>query len=281
MHFRTLHNGVKMPLIGLGTWQLNDAQKTGLVVRKAIEIGYRHIDTASIYRNEHLIGPVLTQCYREHLITRKELFICSKIPPTKIHTTDSILETFSKTLSDLETDYVDLLLIHWPGAAKISVDNHEKLQEIRLNAWGVLEKLYNEGKCKAIGVSNFKLSHLQPMIEKIKIIPHVNQIEYHPLYWKQYAGLEEFCKKHNIVIEGYSPFGRGAVMEKGVSSAQALQWSAFGHGVAVLPKSENFERLKANFESIEHGNQLSQQDMERIDALDDNTKVCWDPETIA
>ncbi|KAL0488300.1 9,11-endoperoxide prostaglandin H2 reductase [Acrasis kona] len=273
----TLSNGVKMPMIGLGTWQMKEPVTTRNTIQKAIDIGYRHIDTANIYKNEHIIGEIL-ELNKELL--RSDLFITSKVPPTRVQNSEQVLSTFNKTLQDLKTDYVDLYLIHWPGASKVKPTNADKLEQIRLTTWSVLEQLYEQGKCRAIGVSNFNEDHLSSFIEKVKIKPHVNQIEYHPLFWKRHSKLEAICKDNNIVLQGYSPFAQGAIFEYGITSGQALKWCVFERNVVVLPKSIHEERLKDNFMSIQDGEGLSKTESDKINMLNVTKRVCWDPDTI-
>ncbi|KAG2392962.1 hypothetical protein C9374_009539 [Naegleria lovaniensis] len=297
-----LHNGVKMPIIGLGTWEVNQSPQCEQCIFNAIEIGYRHIDTACIYRNEKLIGQVLKQCIfespqKQHSenthhskLNREDLFITSKLPPTRVQSEDIIRETFMTSLEELQLSYLDCYLIHWPGTSKLKVTSDQNRLN-RIATWRVLEKLYREGKTRSIGVSNFTYQHMIELLEDIQsredgIIPHVNQIEYHPLLYKTHAQLEDLCKQHSIIIQAYSPLAHGELMQGKygqVTSRECLQW-ILQRGHVILPRSIKRNHLEENFKAVTDwaSNIIEDQSrLKRLDQLVENeVRICWNPETI-
>jgi diketogulonate reductase-like aldo/keto reductase len=260
-----LNNGVKMPQLGLGTWQATSDEVYNAVL-DALKEGYRHIDTARIYGNEADIGRAI----KDSKVPRKDLFVT-----TKLWNTDhsDIEKALNDSLKRLGLDYVDLYLMHWP------------VKE-RLNSWKVMEKLYKSGKCKAIGVSNFTVSHLQELLTVAKVKPAVNQFELTPyLYQKD---LCEFCKKNKIQVESYSPLSRGYRLQDSKlikiankynkSTPQILIRWQLQHGFVTIPKSKTHQRIKENSNVFDF--KISKEDMNKLDRFNEDLRLCWDPNQI-
>ncbi|MFE4427220.1 aldo/keto reductase [Peribacillus butanolivorans] len=265
----TLHNGVKMPQLGFGVFKVKNGSETVESVKKAIEVGYRSIDTAAVYENEEGVG----QAIRESGISREELFITSKVWNTD-QGYETTLQAFDDSLKRLGLEYLDLYLIHWPGKDKY------------LETWKALEKLYNEGKVKSIGVSNFHVHHLEKLLENSEIKPVVNQIELHPLLTQ--VEIRDYCEKHDIKVEAWSPLGRGSLIEEptinhiakkhGKSSAQVLIRWHLQHEIVVIPKSITPSRIEENAQVFDFS--LSLNEMNQIDALNKNERFGSNPDEI-
>ena len=254
-----LNNGTYIPSIGFGT-SLVTGDECIRVIKNAIEIGYRHIDTASVYENEIEIG----QAIKQSSVDRKDLFITSKVWKDSMGY-DSTLKSFENSLQNLGLEYIDLFLIHWPN---------NKDEKLNIDTWKALEKLYKEGKVKAIGVSNFLKHHLEKLLDNCNIVPMVNQIEFHPgLIRKETI---EFCKEKNIVVEAWAPLGKGKMLSNetlikvaqkyNVSTAQlCLKW-CLQNNVIPLPKSENKERMKQNLDLFNF--EILEEDMNLINNME-------------
>lgn len=190
----TLHNGVKMPWFGLGVFKVEEGSQVVESVKAAIKNGYRSIDTAAIYQNEEGVGKGI----KEAGVPREELFITSKVWNSD-QGYEKTLAAFDETLRKLGLDYLDLYLIHWPGKDKYK------------DTWRALEKLYKDGRVKAIGVSNFNVHHLESLLEDAEIKPMVNQVEFHPRLTQ--AELRDYCKKQGIQVEAWSPLMQGKLLD--------------------------------------------------------------------
>jgi diketogulonate reductase-like aldo/keto reductase len=266
----TLHNGVKMPWMGLGVFKVTDGEEVIQSVKAAIRNGYISIDTASFYKNEEGVG----QAIRESGVPREELFITTKLWNAD-QGYESTLEAFEASLNKLGLDYLDLYLIHWPGKDKYK------------ETWRAFEQLYKQGRVRAIGVCNFQVHHLEDLIASAEIKPMVNQVEFHPhLTQKE---LLAFCKKEGIQLEAWSPLKQGQLLNDSVlldiahkynkSVAQViLRWD-LQHGVITIPKSVKEQRMIDNSNVFDF--ELSSEDMEKIDGLNQDSRAGSHPDTMS
>jgi diketogulonate reductase-like aldo/keto reductase len=254
-----LNNGVEIPRLGLGVYQTPTGEATLNAVRYALKIGYRHIDTASLYGNEGDVGSVV----RESGIRREEVFVT-----TKVWNSDqgygSTLTACERSLRRLGLSYVDLYLIHWPVQGK------------NKDTWKAMIQLLREGKARAIGVSNYEIFRLEEILQNFDVVPSVNQVEFHPFLYQE--ELLQFCKSNRIQLEAYSPLTRGEKLNHpmlmslakkyGKISAQILiRWS-LQHGLVVIPKSIHENRIKENSQVFDF--QLEEKDMELLNSLNED-----------
>ena len=272
-----LSNGVRIPCIGLGTWQVPDDHELIAHIHDAIEIGYRHIDTAHIYGNERCVGEAVRTCG----LPREKIFVTSKLWNTDRGYKET-LAAFDLTLQTLGLEYLDLYLIHWPAAKGEPMT----WQSINSGTWRAMEEIYKSGRVRAIGVSNFLIHHLVPLLARANIAPMVNQLEFHPGYMQQPT--VQFCQQRGIQVCAWSPLGRGALIRHpvlcelgqkyGVSSAQiSLRW-CLQHGTVALPKSLNPQRRRQNADLFSFT--LSDEDMERLDNLPQTGFSGLDPDHV-
>jgi diketogulonate reductase-like aldo/keto reductase len=261
-----LNNGIKMPWLGLGVFLAQDGKEVENAVRWALETGYRSIDTAAIYGNEQGVGTAI----RQSGITREEIFLTTKVWNNSLRN-GKVQRAFEDSLRRLEIDYIDLYLIHWP------------VEGFFLEAWSDLEKIYQSGRAKAIGVSNFMIPHLKELLDHSQLIPAVNQVEFHP-YLVQ-PDLLKFCRDHQIQVEAWSPLMKGQIFNVSEiiqltekykkSPAQiALRWN-LQHQVVTIPKSVKKDRILEN--SLIFDFELSESDMTLLDSLDCGRRVGPDP----
>ena len=267
-NFKVLSNGVKMPSIGFGTYKSGNDEETAKIVKYALKIGYRQIDTASFYGNEVGIGNGI----KESGINREDIFLVTKLWNDD-HGYDKTIEAFNKSLERLQVNYIDLYLVHWPN-------------KLNAETWKAFEYLYRTGKVKAIGVCNFKIGHLEELKKTAEIMPMVNQIELHPQSSKNH--MLSYCEENDIQLVAWSPIMRGKLFSnklmidlsekyKKTKAQIILRWHV-QKGIIPIPKSSNEERIKENLSIFNF--ELSNDDMIAIDLLNegDNVSVSGVPE---
>lgn len=264
-----LNTGISMPVLGLGTYQLTEESAVVQTIQDAVGMGYRMFDTASSYKNEEMVGKAIRECK----IPRSELFITTKIWNTA-QRIGNVEGAFERSLERLGVEYVDLYLIHWP------------VPGCYLDTWHVMEDILKSGRAKAIGVSNFNEIQLTDLLEHSKVIPAVNQIEYHPLLNRD--SLRQFCQKNGIAVQAYAPLARGAYLNRDVilriaekhfrSAAQiGLRWLV-QKGCSVIPKTCQLDRLLENTQIFDF--ELSDDEMSMIDSLNENFHASSVPEDL-
>jgi diketogulonate reductase-like aldo/keto reductase len=263
-----LNTGDKMPEIGFGTWKISNQKDAKKAVKTAIKVGYKLIDTAKIYGNEEGVGEGI----KEGGVDRAELFVTTKLWNDD-QGYESGLKAFDESLKRLGLEYVDLYLIHWPGTDR------------RAEAWKALQEIQTQGLAKNIGVSNYTVRHLEEVLSSSKVVPAVNQIEFHPFIYEDQKEVLEYCKKNKIVVEAYSPLARARDMENttlhaiavrhGKTIAQVMLRWAIQHGTVPIPKSTNPGRTKENIEVFDFD--LAEEEMNTINRLSTNKRVTWDP----
>jgi methylglyoxal/glyoxal reductase len=255
----SLNNGVEIPRLGLGVYQSPPGKATRRAVKYALEIGYRHIDTAQLYGNEADVGSAL----RESGIKREEVFITTKVW-NSYQGYDSTLQACEQSLRRLGMTYVDLYLIHWP------------VQGMSLDTWRAMVQSLQTGKARSVGVSNYTVELLQEILQNSDVVPAVNQVEFHPFLYQKH--MLSFCEKNSIQLEAYSPLTRGyrlnhptilaVAKEHNKTPAQVLiRWS-LQHGLVVIPKSIHEDRIRENSQVFDF--HLGHEDMKLLDSLNEN-----------
>lgn len=264
MNSYVLRNGVGIPAIGLGTWQITDKEQLSCIINEAVNVGYRHFDTAAAYGNEIALGKTL-QCIK----TNRENYIIADKLWNSCRGYEEAQEACKKSLRKLKLDYLDVYMIHWPASMKL----YDNWKEINAETWRALETLYHNGYIRAIGVCNFKKHHLEALKESAKEMPMINQVEFHPgMYGEE---LLSYCRDNSILMEASSPLGNGKILRQelllklaekyGRTPAQiCLRW-ALDKGLSVIPKSGNLERIKSNFQVFDF--EIDETETAKIDAI--------------
>lgn len=264
-----LSNGLKMPWLGFGVWQVKEGDEVEKAVKHAIQTGYRSIDTAAIYGNEEGVGKAI----KKSGISREQLFITTKVWNSD-QGFEQTLKAFEDSKTKLQLDYLDLYLIHWPGPDQAKY----------IDTWKALEKLYSDGKVRAIGVCNFNIHHLQALMDNSQVTPMINQVEFHPLLNRK--ELLSFCKENGIQLEAWSPLMQGHLDQPLLTElAQKYQKSAaqivlrwdLQHEIVTIPKSITPHRIEENANVFDF--ELSAEDMAKIDELNANKRFGPDPDT--
>lgn len=263
----TLSNGVTIPALGFGTWQIPDGDVAYQSVLSAIKAGYTHIDTALAYRNEVSVGKAI----KDSGLKREEIFLTTKLP-AQIKGYQETLDAFNESIKNLGVDYLDLYLIHAPKPWGVEADAMDYMDQ-NIASWKAFEELYKAGKIRSIGVSNFLPQHLDVLIENTTIVPMVNQILVHPAHipFENIA----YCKAHNILVEAYSPLATGRIFAQEHLQAIAdkynktvaqlcIRWS-YQNGLLPLPKSVTESRIIENLDIFDF--EISQEDLELISKL--------------
>jgi len=265
----TLNNGVEIPQLGFGVWQIPQ-QQTREAVLTAFEAGYRHVDTAEMYGNERQVG----EAVRDSGLPRDEVFVTSKLN-NDAHAPDDALKAFDRTMEELGLSQLDLFLVHWPmpGVGDF------------IDTWRAMEEILGSGRVRAIGVSNFQPHHLQRLFDETEVVPAVNQIEVHPYLTQD--DVRAFDAEHGIANEAWSPIAQGAVLDDptitriaerlGKTPAQVtLRWH-LQRGDIVFPKSVTPSRIRENIDLFDF--ELSDEDVQAISALNRDERIGPDPDT--
>lgn len=268
-----LNNGILMPQIGLGVFKLDDGRNVEQAIEVALDSGYRGIDTASLYGNEEGVGRVIARSN----IPREELFITSKLWNDD-HGFDTTLKAFDTSLKKLNADYLDLYLVHWPLKSK----------QNRAETWRAMEQIYESGRARAIGVSNFTPSHLDELLKTAKVVPAINQVELHP-YLTQ-IDIRSYCDSKGIIVQSWSPIMRGGDLLTdpvitgianvyGKEPAQIVLCWHIQLGLIVIPKSKTPERIRSNINIFNF--ELTNEEMQRISGLNKNMRIGPDPDSFS
>ena len=265
----TLNDGVAMPLLGFGTYQIASGNRCERVVEHALRRGYRHIDTAALYGNEGDVG----RAVRNAGVSRAEIFVATKLWNSD-QGYDSTFRAFDRSLSRLGLETIDLYLIHWPEPGK------------RLDAWRAMVEIKKQGRCRSIGVSNFTIRHLEELLRVSGTVPSVNQVEFSPFLYQR--ELLQFCVGKGIRLVAYCPLTRGDKLKHpllvtlgrkhGKTAAQVMLRWALQHGVGAIPKSVRTARIDENAALFDFA--LSDADMADLDRLDEGYRTCWDPSRV-
>ncbi|MDR1160343.1 MAG: aldo/keto reductase [Syntrophomonadaceae bacterium] len=271
-----LNNGVQIPIVGFGTWQTPGGEVAVSSVKEAIKAGYRHIDTAAFYGNEESVG----QAIKESGIDRKDLFITTKLWNSD-HGYEAALKACAASLERLQLDYLDLYLIHWPNPIRF----RDQFEKVNAETWKAMEKIYKDGKTKAIGISNYMPHHIEATLKNAETVPAVNQIRLYPGFIQEET--VRYCKEKGILIQAYSPLGTGSMLEvkelreltekyhKTVAQI-CLRWS-LQMGFLPLPKSVTPARIQENADIFDF--ELSEKDVQNLASMKNYGGAGFNPDT--
>ncbi|XP_014234856.1 uncharacterized protein LOC106657708 [Trichogramma pretiosum] len=285
-----LLSGTEMPLVGIGTYKIRGDEVIERVLDESLEVGFRSIDTAVVYQNENSIGLALKKLLPKYNLKREDLFITTKLAPNVSGDPEKIRESVHNSLKFLNTTYLDLCLIHWPGKGRL-IENSPENASARVVTWDTLVELKRKGLIKSIGVSNFTIKHLEHLKQHSSVVPDVNQVECHPHYRQD--ELIEYCKKEGILLQAYSSLGTSdpndhtkllgsSVVQKiatklNVSPARLLLRWALQRGLAIIPKAVKTEHIQDN---IKLDFEISEEDMKELSSLPQE-KYAWNPDNVA
>ncbi len=264
-----LNNGIEIPLLGLGTYAITSQNDVENSLNAAFEAGYRLIDSAAAYNNEKQIGKAI----KKSIVPREEIFLTTKLDNWD-HGYDKALKAFDESLKNLDMDYIDLYLIHWPITGK------------RKETWKAFENIYKEGRAKSIGVSNYTVRHLKELLDYAEIFPAVNQVELNPFVYPK--DILDICRENNIIVEAYTPLARMhklrhtlinelAQKYKKTPAQILLRWG-IQHDAVVIPKSSHRDRIFENADIFDF--EISEEDLERMNKLDENLRSSANPHEI-
>lgn len=267
-----LNNGLKMPLVGYGVFRVPEGDDLAEAVKTAIAKGYRSIDTAQVYRNEESVGRGIRAAIEEGIVTREELFITSKVWNDGL-SYEETLAAYDSSLEKIGLDYLDLYLVHWPG-----------IDQNYLEVYKALEKIYQDGRVRSIGVSNFHVHHLESLLKETTVVPVINQIEFHPHLTQE--EVRAYCKDKGIQVEAWSPLMNGSLLEEtliqelaakyGKTPAQIVLRYDVQHDVVTIPKTMTPARMTENLAVFDFT--LTEQEMTQLDAMNDGLRCGPDPE---
>lgn len=268
----TLNNGLKMPLVGYGVFRVPEGDDLAEAVKTAIAKGYRSIDTAQVYRNEESVGRGIRAAIEEGIVTRDELFITSKVWNDGL-SYEETLAAYDSSLEKIGLDYLDLYLVHWPG-----------IDENYIEVYKALEKIYQDGRVRSIGVSNFHVHHLENLLKETTVVPVINQIEFHPHLTQE--EVRAYCQDKGIQVEAWSPLMNGSLLEEaliqelaskyGKTPAQIVLRYDVQHNVVTIPKTMTPTRMVENLDVFNFS--LTDEEMAQLDALNDGLRCGPDPE---
>jgi diketogulonate reductase-like aldo/keto reductase len=276
---------MEIPKLGIGTYKLRNGICID-IVEKSMQLGYRHIDTARCYRNEKEIGIAI----KNSGINRQDIFITTKIAPNEHG--EKAYDAVQSSLVNLQTDYIDLVLIHWPGASKHLPSSKDNLR-LRKETWVQLTRSKKEGLVRYIGVSNFITSHLEEFASEPDFeIPYLNQTELHPLCSQ--PELRSYCARHGIIVQAYSSLGQGdarlmkhpvmidIATQCSITPSEVLLLWALQQNISVIPKTTSYEHLATNLKLIsDEGPRLSHSQLDTLNSLNCDVHFCWDPHTVS